>query len=238
MGAAFWPVGGFAACRAWHNAPNRGAPDFRRRRAAQCRRERGSCVLFALGALGMLGTAAYGLAHGQHGQRSSLERRFQGRAQLGAALVGSLFSASRPGPAGAGRTALRRQDRQGCARPPGGGGRIELHRDHRRQRPCPGGQLGRPVGPRERSSSGPMFLRRALTSNSYGLSGDHARGLRLHGAALQGQGRRHARPGHRHQGELLGAFLGGTLKQVSNNAASTLADRRRPGRRDLGAGPR
>ena len=54
-------------------------------------------VLFAVGALGMLGTAAYGLAHGQHGQRSSLERRFQGRAQLGAALVGSLFAASAPG---------------------------------------------------------------------------------------------------------------------------------------------
>ena len=33
-------------------------------------------LLFALGAMGMLGAAAYGLAHGQHGQRSSLERRF------------------------------------------------------------------------------------------------------------------------------------------------------------------
>src|SRR5205814_7046778 len=87
-------------------------PRFRLRRVAKCRTvaRRSSAedarrsaaggwvlLLFALGALGMLGTAAYGLAHGQHGQRSSLERRLQGRAQLGAALVGSLFAASAPG---------------------------------------------------------------------------------------------------------------------------------------------
>src|SRR3954454_19197290 len=95
MGAALSFMG-VTVCPAWQNAwivARRISDDDARRSAA------GSWVLllFLVGALGMLGTAAYGLAHGQHGQRSSLERRFQGRAQLGAALVGSLFSASAPG---------------------------------------------------------------------------------------------------------------------------------------------
>src|SRR3954452_14945429 len=94
MGAALSFMGA-AVCPAWQNAwivARRISDDDARRSAA------GSWVLllFVVGALGMLGTAAYGLAHGQHGQRSSLERRFQGRAQLGAALVGSLFSATAP----------------------------------------------------------------------------------------------------------------------------------------------
>jgi hypothetical protein len=95
MGAAFWPFASGSACGAWQNAlivARRISDEGARRSAAGSR----VLLLFALGALGMLGTAAYGLAHGQHGQRSSLERRFEGRAQLGAALVGSLFAASAP----------------------------------------------------------------------------------------------------------------------------------------------
>src|SRR4051794_35807567 len=95
MGAAL-SLMGVAVCPAWQNAwivARRISDDDARRSAAG----RWVLLLFTLGALGMLGTAAYGLAHGQHGQRSSLERRFQGRAQLGAALVGSLFAASAPG---------------------------------------------------------------------------------------------------------------------------------------------
>src|SRR4051795_3155184 len=95
MGAALWPVLALVAPNTCEDDPivRRGNSDEDARRGAA---GRWVLLLFALGALGMLGTAAYGLAHGQHGQRSSLERRFQGRAQLGSALVGSLFSASAP----------------------------------------------------------------------------------------------------------------------------------------------
>src|SRR3954464_4120094 len=95
MGAALWPVLALVAPNACEDDPivRRGNSDEDARRGAA---GRWVLLLFALGALGMLGTAAYGLAHGQNGQRDTLERRFQGRAQLGAALVGSLFSASAP----------------------------------------------------------------------------------------------------------------------------------------------
>src|SRR3954464_5589082 len=96
MGAALWPVLALVAPNACEDDPivRRGNSDEDARRGTA---GRWVLLLFALGALGMLGAAAYGLEHGQHGQRSSLERRFQSRAQLGAALVGSLFSASAPG---------------------------------------------------------------------------------------------------------------------------------------------
>src|SRR4051795_6910942 len=170
MGAALWPFRcgrrllGMAECCV---VARRISDDDARRSAAG----RWVLLLFALGALGMLGTAAYGLAHGQHGQRSSLERRFQGRAQLGAALVGSLFSASAPGQqaqsaerfgAKVDKAAL---DRQASA---GGSDFIAITDANGHVLAA---SSGAPSGLAADLSSGPMFFRRALTSNNYGLSG-------------------------------------------------------------------
>ena len=176
-------------------------------------------LLFALGALGMLGTAAYGLAHGQHGQRSSLERRFEGRAQLGAALVGSLFAASAPGQQQ--QAAQRYGDkvdaklltRQAAA----GGSNFIAVADA--QGHVLAASAGAPAGLDSDLSALPMFFRRALTSNSYGLSGIAAGGSILTALPFK------AKTGTRVQvsgvkAGLLAAFLGGTLKQVSNNADS------------------
>lgn len=178
-------------------------------------------VLFVLGALGMLGTAAYGLAHGQHGQRSSLERRFQGRAQLGAALVGSLFAASAPGQQAQasqrfGATIDKKAlDRQAAA----GGSNFIAIADS-------GGKVlaassGTKSGFEADLSSRPMFFQRALTSNSYGLSGIASDGsvyTALPFKAKDGSTRVQVSS---IKAGLLAAFLGGTLKQVSNNASST-----------------
>ena len=176
-------------------------------------------LLFALGALGILGTAAYGLAHGQHGQRSSLERRFEGRAQLGAALVGSLFAASAPGQQQ--QAAQRFGDkvdaklltRQAMA----GGSNFIAIADA--QGHVLAASAGAPAGLDSDLSSQPMFFRRALTSNSYGLSGIAPDGSILTALPFK------AKTGTRVQvsgvkAGLLAAFLGGTLKQVSNNADS------------------
>jgi signal transduction histidine kinase len=177
-------------------------------------------LLFALGALGMLGTAAYGLAHGQHGQRSSLERRFEGRAQLGAALVGSLFAASAP--AQQQQAAQRFGDkvdttllnRQAAA----GGSNFIAVADA--QGHVLAASAGTPGGLESDLSSQPMFFRRALTSNSYGLSGISPGGSILTALPFK------AKTGTRVQvtgvkASLLAAFLGGTLKQVSNNSSSS-----------------
>ena len=178
-------------------------------------------VLFALGALGMLGTAAYGLAHGQHGQRSSLERRFQGRAQLGAALVGSLFAASAPGQQAqaaqrfGGRIDKTALDRQAAA---GGSDFIAIADANGHVLAASSGAqsgLGTDL------SSSPMFFQRALTSNSYGLSGiapDGSVYTALPFKAKDGSTRVQVSG---IKAGLLAAFLGGTLKQVSNNASST-----------------
>jgi signal transduction histidine kinase len=176
-------------------------------------------VLFALGALGMLGAAAYGLAHGQNGQRDTLERRFQGRAQLGSALVGSLFAASAPGQQqqaaqrfGA-KLNVAALDRQVAA---GGSAFLAIADANGKvlaaSSATPSGLQG------ELSSA--MFFRRALTSNSYGLSGIQPDGTVLTALPFK------AKTGTRMQisgvkADLLAAFLGGTLKQVSNNASSS-----------------
>ena len=178
-------------------------------------------LLFALGALGMLGTAAYGLAHGQHGQRSSLERRFEGRAQLGAALVGSLFSASAPA-----------QQQQAAQRFGGDIDKALLNRQASAGSAnfiaiadSKGNVLaassGAPAGLEDDLSAQPMFFRRALTSGSYGLSGIDPGGFALTALPFEA-----ADGGTRVQvtsikASLLAAFLGGTLKQVSNNASSS-----------------
>jgi signal transduction histidine kinase len=220
MGAAFSPFGGVAACRAWQNAPivaRRLSDDDTRRSAAG----RWVLILFVLGALGMLGTAAYGLAHGQNGQRDTLERRFQGRAQLGAALVGSLFSASAP--AQQQQAAQRFGDKIDTAaldkQVTSGGSTFIAVTD------ANGKVLGASSGTnRSRLESdlrrGPMFFRRALMSNNYGLSGIQPDGTVLTALPFK------AKSGTRVQisgvrAGLLAAFLGGTLKQVSNNASSS-----------------
>jgi signal transduction histidine kinase len=220
MGAALWPFGGVAACRAWQNAPivARRIPDDDTRRSAA---GRWVLILFVLGALGMLGTAAYGLAHGQHGQRDTLERRFQGRAQLGAALVGSLFSASAP--AQQQQAAQRFGDKIDTTeldkQATNGGSTFIAVTD------ANGKILGASSGTNRSGlasdlRSGPMFFRRALTSNSYGLSGIQPDGTVLTALPFK------AKSGTRVQisgvdAGLLAAFLGGTLKQVSNNASSS-----------------
>jgi signal transduction histidine kinase len=219
MAAALCPVVADAACRAWQNASivaRRISDDEARRSAAG----RWVLVLFALGALGMLGAAAYGLAHGQHGQRSSLERRFQGRAQLGAALVGSLFSASAPAQkAQAAERFGDKVDTQALNRQASAGGSnfiaIADAQGH-----VLAASAGAPQGLAANLSSQPMFFRRALTSNSYGLSGVTPDGSVFTALPFK------AKSGTRVQvtgikASLLSAFLGGTLKQVSNNATST-----------------
>jgi signal transduction histidine kinase len=215
-----WPFPGIAACGAWQNAAivaRRISDDDARRSAA------GSWVLllFAVGALGMLGTAAYGLAHGQHGQRSSLERRFQGRAQLGAALVGSLFSASAPGQqAQAAERFGAKVDKAALDGQASAGGSdfiaIADANGH-----VLAASSGAPGGLAADLSSGPMFFRRALTSNNYGLSGVTPDGSVITALPFKAKdgGTRVQVTGIK--AGLLGAFLGGTLKQVSNNASST-----------------
>jgi signal transduction histidine kinase len=219
MGAALWPVGVLVArhtCEDDRIVSRRTIDDDARRSAAG----RWVLVLFAVGALGMLGAAAYGLAHGQHGQHSSLERRFQSRAQLGAALVGSLFSASAP--AQQAQAATRYGDKietktlndQATA---GGSGFIAIT--------DPKGHVlaassGAPPGLDADLSTQPSFLRRALASGSYGLSGIRPGGTVLTALPFK------AKTGTRVQvtsvkASLLGAFLGGTLKQVSTTSAST-----------------
>jgi signal transduction histidine kinase len=178
-------------------------------------------ILFAVGALVMLGAAAYGLAHGQNGQRDQLENRFKARAQLGAALVGSLFSASagtqqqQAAQRFGGRINQSTLDRQAAA----AGSKFIAITDA-------GGHVlamssgGSPSALESNLNSGPMFLRRALASNSYGLSGINSDGAVYTALPFK------AKTGTRVQisavdPKLLGAFLGGTLKQVSTNASST-----------------
>jgi signal transduction histidine kinase len=178
-------------------------------------------VLFALGALGMLGTAAYGLAHGQHGQRDTLERRFQGRAQLGAALVGSLFSASAPAQQQqaaqrfGGKIDQAALDRQVAA---GGSNFLAITDANGKVIAISSG--AKASGLESDLSGGPMFFRRALTSNSYGLSGITPDGSVITALPFKAkQGTRVEINGVK--AALLGAFLGGTLEQVSNNASSS-----------------
>jgi signal transduction histidine kinase len=177
-------------------------------------------TLFALGALGMLGTAAYGLAHGQHGQRSSLERRFQSRAQLGSALVGSLFSASAPAQQAqaaeryGGKLDAATLDRQAAA---AGSGFIAIA--------DPSGRVlaassGTPGALTTDLSTQPAFVRRAVASSSFGLSGVQPGGLVYTALPFKGKsGARVQISGIK--ASLLAAFLGGTLKQVSNSASSS-----------------
>jgi signal transduction histidine kinase len=218
MGVAFCPVEGLAARRACedHRIVRRISDDDARPSAAG----RTVLLLFALGAVVMLGAAAYGLAHGQHGQRSTLERRFQGRAQLGAALVGSLFSATAPAQQAQAaqrfggkidRTAL---DRQAAA---GGSGFIAITDP---QGHVLAASSGAPKALSSSLSAQPSFFRRALVANSFGLSGIQPDGSILTALPFRGAG------GTRVQvsgvkASLLSAFLGGTLKQVSNSASST-----------------
>src|SRR3954454_24226298 len=178
MGAALWP---FPGGRRLLGVPEccvvarRISDDDARRGTAG----RWVLLLFALGALGMLGAAAYGLEHGQHGQRSSLERRFQSRAQLGAALVGSLFSASAPGQqaSAAGRFGKKVDpavlDRQAAD----GGTRFVAITDANGK--VLGASSGAPPGLAAPLAAKPMYFQRALTSNSYGLSGVGADGTIL-----------------------------------------------------------
>jgi signal transduction histidine kinase len=177
-------------------------------------------LLFALGAMGMLGAAAYGLAHGQHGQRSSLERRFEGRAQLGAALVGSLFSASAPSQQSqaasrfGGKIDKAALDRQASA---GGSGFIAITDV---QGHVLGASSGTPRTLAAMLAAQPTFLRRALAGGSYGLSGIKPGGIVFTALPFR------AKDGTRVQvtgvqAKLLAAFLGGTLKQVSTSSAST-----------------
>jgi signal transduction histidine kinase len=191
--------------------------DDETRRSAAGRRV---LILFALGTLGMLGAAAYGLAHGQHAQRSSLERRFQGRAQLGAALVGSLFAASAPTQQAqaarryGGKINTPALNRQAAA---GGSGFIAIADSHGHVLAA---SSGAPQGLDTDLSTQPAFLRRALVSGSYGLSGVGPTGSVLTALPFK------ASDGTRVevtsvQASLLAAFLGGTLKQVSNNASSS-----------------
>jgi signal transduction histidine kinase len=178
-------------------------------------------VLFALGALGMLGTAAYGLAHGQHGQRSSLERRFQGRAQLGAALVGSLFAASAPGQqAQAGERFGAKVDGATLDRQAAAAGSNFLAIADANGHVL-AASSGAPGGLSSDLASGPMFFQRALTSNSYGLSGITPDGSVLTALPFKAQNGSTRVQVSGIKAGVLGAFLGGTLKQVSSNASST-----------------
>jgi signal transduction histidine kinase len=195
----------------------RRSSDFDGRRGAP---GRWVLILFALGALGMLGAAAYGLAHAQHGQRSALDRRFRSRAQLGAALVGSLFSASAPGQQqqasqhfGGTKVDRAALDRQATA----GGSAFLAIAD--RSGHVLAASSRAPANLDSVLRAQPMFFRRALASGSYGLSGLTPTGAVLTALPLNG------RAGSRVQvsgipASLLGAFLGGTLKQVSTTSAS------------------
>jgi signal transduction histidine kinase len=219
MGAALLPVASLAASGACEDNPTvmGRSSDSDERRGAQ---GRWVLMIFALGALGMLGAAAYGLAHAQHGQRTELERRFRGRAQLGAALVGSLFSASAPGQQqqaaqryGRPKVDPLRLDRQASA-----AGSVFLAIAE------PSGKLvaassRAPANLEATLTAKPMFFQRALTSGSYGLSGITPAGSILSALPFKGLA------GLRVQvsaipATLLGAFLGGTLKQVSTTSAS------------------
>jgi signal transduction histidine kinase len=178
-------------------------------------------TLFAVGALVMLGAAAYGLAHGQSGQRSQLETRFRSRAQLGAVLVGSLFSASATGQQQqasqrwGGKIEQAALDRQAAS----GGSKFIAITD------SGGHVLAASSGADQAQiesdlNAGPMFFRRALASNSYGLSGITPGGFVYTALPFK------ARDGTRVQltgtdPNLLKAFLAGTLHQVSANANSS-----------------
>jgi signal transduction histidine kinase len=214
-----WPVGGLAACCACEDdpiVPGRNLDDDARRSTTGRR----VLMLFALGALGMLGAAAYGLAHGQHGQRSLLERRFHTRTQLGAALVGSLFSASAPGQQAqaaqryGGKIDSKALDQQAVS----GGSAFIAITDARGH--VLAASSGAPAGLDADLSAQPTFLGRALTSDSYGLSGVTPDGSVYTALPFK------AKTGTRIQvssvkASLLAAFLGGTLKQVSSNARGT-----------------
>jgi signal transduction histidine kinase len=177
-------------------------------------------MLFALGALGMLGAAAYGLAHAQHGQRAELERRFRGRAQLGAALVGSLFSASAPGQQqqAAQRYGGAKVDPKALDRQANAGGSVFLAIAE------PSGHViaassRAPANLEASLTARPIFLRRALASGSYGLSGITSGHSILSALPFEGKA------GRRMQvsaipASLLATFLGGTLGQVSTNSSS------------------
>src|SRR5262245_42943184 len=167
----------------------------------------------------MLGAAAYGLAHGQNGQRDQLESRFQGRAQLGAALVGSLFSASAGGQQQQAsqhygdKVNQAELDRQATS----GGSRFIAITDANGK--VLAASSGADRSRVERDMSSGMFFKRALMSNSYGLSGITPEGSIYTALPFK------AKNGTRVQvtsvdPKLLAAFLGGTLKQVSTNASS------------------
>src|SRR4051794_36788443 len=219
MGAALWPVLALVAPNTCEDDPivRRGNSDEDARRGAA---GRWVLLLFALGALGMLGTAAYGLAHGQHGQRQSLERRFQGRAQLGSALVGSLFSASAPTQQAQAvqRYGAKLDPRELTRQAAAGGSNFIAITDARGK--LLAASAGTPPSLGKDLAAQPMFFQRALTSNSYGLSGVTPEGSLLTALPFG------AKSGTRVEvtgvkASLLAAFLGGTLKQVSNNASST-----------------
>jgi signal transduction histidine kinase len=177
-------------------------------------------LLFALGAMGILGAAAYGLAHGQHGQRSTLERRFGGRAQLGAALVGSLFSATAPAQQSQAATRFGGKidktalDRQASA---GGSGFIAITDA---QGHVLGASSGTPPTLATMLAAQPTFLRRALASGSYGLSGIKPGGIVFTALPFRTTGGTRVQVTGV-QAKLLAAFLGGTLKQVSTTSSST-----------------
>jgi len=175
-------------------------------------------ILFAVGALVMLGAAAYGLAHGQNGQRNQLESRFRSRAQLGAALVGSLFSASAPGQQqqasqrNGAKLSEAELDRQAAA----GNSKFIAITD------AGGHVLAASSGAdqaklEDEINGGAMFLRRALASNSYGLSGIQPDGSIYTALPFK------SKDGTRVQitgvdPKLLAAFLGGTLHQEIGRA--------------------
>lgn len=177
-------------------------------------------LLFVVGALGMLGAAGYGLAHAQHGQRTSLDRRFRSRAQLGAALVGSLFAASAPGQEqqaaqrfGTKRIDASTLDRQAAA---GGSSFLAIADPHGRVLAA---SAGAPADVRQVLAARPLFLRRALASGSFGLSGVRPDQTIMTALPFKGKaGLRLQITGVR--APLLAAFLGGTLKQVSASSAS------------------
>jgi signal transduction histidine kinase len=177
-------------------------------------------LLFALGALVMLGAAAYGLAHGQHGQRSTLERRFQGRAQLGAALVGSLFSASAPGQQAqaaqrfGGKVSQTALDRQAAA---GGSGFIAITDATGK---VIAASSGAPANLESMLTAQPSYFRRALAGGSYGLSGIQPGGSIYTALSFRATNGTRVQVSGVKAG-LLASFLGGTLKQVSSNASST-----------------
>jgi signal transduction histidine kinase len=177
-------------------------------------------LLFALGALVMLGAAAYGLAHGQHGQRSTLERRFQGRAQLGAALVGSLFSASAPAQQAqaaqhfGGKVSQTALNRQAAA----GGSSFIAITDATGK--VIAASSGAPANLQAMLIAQPSYFRRALAGGSYGLSGIQSGRAIYTALAFRGAAGTRVQVSGVKAG-LLASFLGGTLKQVSSNASST-----------------